>query len=316
MEYVSVRVSTLRGDQKINFNVYVKINNKHILYLRQGDSFEGLRLKRLKEKKLKKMFISSEDEAGYLDYMKRNIEMAYDQKSGKPIETRSEIIHGQQQSCVEQVYENPESVEVYNDTKQNAGLYVDFLLKEAKAVSTILNIENIDKSKSHHSVSVATISVALAEKLKVDSKLISMLALGALLHDLGHSTTNLDTAMPTSFMNAEELKLFREHPKLGAEIAQDKKHFDQLVVKIIKEHEELLDGSGFPAGLKENQIDELSKIVSSCNAFDRLVTFEGIPRTEVAKKMIIERVGQHPLNHLQGISEIIKAANQALTVTT
>jgi putative nucleotidyltransferase with HDIG domain len=315
MEYVSIRVSTLRGDQKINFNVYVKINNKHILYLRQGDSFEGLRLKRLKEKKLKKMFISSEDEAGYLDYMKRNIEMAYDQKSGKPLETRSEIIHGQQQSCVEQVYENPESVEIYNDTKQNAGLYVDFLLKETKAVSTILNIENIDKSKSHHSVSVATISVALAEKLKVDSKLIGMLALGALLHDLGHSTTNLDTAMPTSFMNADELKLFREHPKLGAEIAQDKKHFDQLVVKIIKEHEELLDGSGFPAGLKENQIDELSKIVSSCNAFDRLVTFEGIPRTEVAKKMIIERVGQHPLNHLQGISEIIKAANQALVAT-
>ncbi len=306
MEYVSIRVSTLRGDQKINFNVFVKINDKHILYLRQGDSFEGVRLKRLKEKKLKKMYISAEDEPGYLDYMKKNIEMAYDNKSGKSIETRGEIIQGQQQSNVDQVFENPENVQVYNDTKQSANQYVDFLMRESKAVATVLNIENIDKSKSHHGVSVATLSVALAEKLKVDPKIVQMMALGALLHDLGHSTANLDTSKPVTQMNADELKLFREHPKLGAQIAQDKKHFDQLVVRIINEHEELLDGTGFPAALKENQIDPMSQIVASCNAFDRLVTFENIPRAEVAKKMIIERVGQYPLNHLQGIAEIIK----------
>ena len=52
MDYVSIRVSTLRGDQKIDFNAYIKINEKMVLYLRRGDSFEGERLLRLKEKKL------------------------------------------------------------------------------------------------------------------------------------------------------------------------------------------------------------------------------------------------------------------------
>ena len=59
MDYVSIRVSTLRGDQKIEFNAYLKINEKMVLYLRQGDSFEGDRLKRLKEKKLRKRLLQN-----------------------------------------------------------------------------------------------------------------------------------------------------------------------------------------------------------------------------------------------------------------
>lgn len=309
MEYVSVRVSTLRGDQKINFNVFIKIHEKHILYLRQGDSFEGLRLKRLKEKKLKKLYISPDEEPKYLEYMKRNIQMAYDSNSGKSLETRSEIIHGEQQSNVEQVFENPADAKIYDETKKSTGQYIEFLMKESKAVSAVLNIENSDKSKSHHGVSVATLSVALAEKLKVDSKLLQLMGLGALLHDIGHvigSDHPIDTSKAVELMSAEELKLFREHPLIGAQKAKDQKHFDQLVIRIINEHEELLDGSGFPQGLKENQIDPLSQIVATCNAFDRLMSFENIARSEVAKKMMIERVGQYPLNHLQGIAEIIK----------
>ena len=49
--YISFSVSTLRGDQKIDFNAYVRINEKYVLYVRRGDSFEGSRLLKLKEKK-------------------------------------------------------------------------------------------------------------------------------------------------------------------------------------------------------------------------------------------------------------------------
>ncbi|MCK6599017.1 MAG: hypothetical protein L6Q37_11685, partial [Bdellovibrionaceae bacterium] len=107
MDHVSIRVSTLRGDQKINFDAYVKINDKFVLYLRRGDSFEGQRLKRLKEKKLKKMFILSGDESNYRQYLKTNIESAYDSTSSKDMESRAEIIQGEQQSNVEEVFEKP-----------------------------------------------------------------------------------------------------------------------------------------------------------------------------------------------------------------
>lgn len=308
MDHVSIRVSTLRGDQKINFDVYVKINDKFVLYLRRGDSFEGLRLKRLKEKKLKKMFIQNSDEINYRSYLKFNIESAYDPSSNKDITTRAEIIQGEQQSNVEEVFERPEDKAAYFETKDAAGKYVEFLMKNAQAASAVLTIENSDKNLAHHGVSVATYSLALAQKLKqTDPKIMQILTLGALLHDIGHHETTVNIGQALKLLTPAELAIYKQHPLKGAERVKDKNHFDQQVITIINEHEEHLDGTGFPKGSKENQLDPLSIIVGSCNAVDRLIAFESVPKADVPKKMMIEKVGMHPLNHIQLLSDIIKS---------
>lgn len=306
MDYVSIRVSTLRGDQKIDFNAYIKINDKMVLYLRKGDSFEGDRLKRLKEKKLRKMFIANSDEGPYRTYLQQNIEMAYDDKSNKDINTRSEIIQGAQQSNAEEVFENPENAESYNNAKDAAGKYVQFLLNNSQAVSSIMNIQNTDQNIAHHGVTVATLSVALANKMNVDDpKLIQLMTLGALLHDYGHYESPLQINRPLSQFSKEDLALYWQHPSLGAQKVQDKKHFDQTVINIINQHEERIDGSG-PLKLKENQIDPLALFVGSSNALDRLITFEGVPKAEAPKKLMIDAVGSFPLTHIQNLAEIIK----------
>ncbi|HEY8270142.1 MAG TPA: HD domain-containing phosphohydrolase [Pseudobdellovibrionaceae bacterium] len=307
MDYVSIRVSTLRGDQKIDFNAYVKINDKMILYLRRGDSFEGDRLKRLKEKKLKKMFILNDEEGPYREYLQKNIEMAYDEKSGKNINARAEIIQGQQQSNTEELFEDPGNIESYNNTKDAAGKYVQFLLGNSKAVSSIMNITNDDCNIAHHGVTVSTLSVALAQKLGlVDPKKTQLLALGALLHDFGHYESGLSLNRPLAQFNKEETALYKNHPSVGSKKVQDKKHFDPAVINIISQHEECIDGSGFPKGLRENQLDPLAVIISSANALDRMITFEKVPRAEAGKKIMIDQVGHHPLNHIQLLSEILK----------
>jgi HD-GYP domain-containing protein (c-di-GMP phosphodiesterase class II) len=307
MDYVSIRVSTLRGDQKIDFNAYIKINDKMVLYLRRGDSFEGERLKRLKDKKLKKMFILNEEEGKYLGYMQKNIEMAYDDKSGKDINTRAEIIQGQQQSNTEEVFEDPGNIESYNNTKDAAGKYVQFLLSNSKAVSAVMNINNDDCNIAHHGVTVSTLSVALAQRLNVtDPKKIQLLGLGALLHDFGHYEAGVALNRPLSTFSKEELVIYNNHPNLGVQKVQDKKHFDQMVLNIIAQHEECSDGSGYPKGLRENQMDPLIMIVASANALDRMISFEKIPRADAVKKMMIDQIGKHPLNHIQLLGEILK----------
>lgn len=306
MSYISIRVSTLRGDQKIDFNTYVKINEKMVLYLRRGDSFEGDRLKRLKEKKLKKMFIAADDENNYLGYMQRNIEMAYDNSSTKDIQSRAEIIQGSQQSSTEEVFENPENAESYASAKDAAGKYVNFIMNNTKALSAIMNIENTDKNIAHHGVTVATLALGLAKKLDItDAKRTQLLTLGSLLHDYGHYNSPLNLNQPVAQMNPQDRALWNEHSRVGATKVQDKKHFDQAVINIIMQHEETLDGSG-PLKMLEKETDPLSVIVSSANAMDRLMTFENVSRNEVAKKMMIDQVGKHPLNHIQILGEILK----------
>lgn len=306
MNHVPIRVGTLRGDQKIDFDVFVKINDKLILYLRKGDSFEGDRLKRLKEKKLKKMFILPEHEEAYRHYVSHNIDVAYDAKSGKSLETRAEIIQGSQQSNTEEVMENPESVEAYNGAKDGAAKFVQFLSQEEGALARVLKIENLDKNIAHHGVTVSTLANALAKRLNVtDAKLTQMLTLGALLHDFEHFHSGLDVARPLAQFSEDQLQLYKQHPLAGGARVQSQKHFDQQVISIITQHEEYVNGSGFPQGLKESQMDPLSVIVSSANAMDRIITFENIPRKEAAKHIMVNAVGHHPLEHLKILGEIV-----------
>ncbi len=307
MDYVPIRVSTLRGDQAIAFDAFVKINDKYILYLRKGDSFEGERLQRLKAKKLKKMFILPEAEAGYRDYLQRNIEMAYDKNSGKDINNRAEIIQGNQQSNAEAVMENPENEATYNETKDAAAKFVQFLDQEAPfSLSSIMNIKNADQNIAHHGVTVSSLAVSLAKRLNItDPKMLQLLSLGALLHDFEHFHSGLAVARPTSQMTPDELKIYKQHPLVGAQKVQDKKHFDAAVLNIIAQHEEFVDGKGYPNGLVEAKMDPLAVIVAPCNMIDRLITFEGVPRKEAVRQLMITAVGRYPLNYIQILGDLL-----------
>lgn len=308
MDYVSIRTSTLRGDQKINFDAYVQIGQKMILFLSRGDSFEGARLKRLKEKKLKKMFILNKDEGNYRDYLEKNIETAYDNKAGKDIGDRAEILQGAQQNNVDDVFDNPDNVAHYNEAKLGAEKYVQFIVNNDQALSAVMGIENTEKNIAHHGVTVSTLSIALAQKLGLldDPKKTQLLALGALLHDYGHKDSGLDLYRPVSSMTPDEQVIWKNHATLGAEKVVGKKHFDASVVNIISQHEEMINGMG-PKGFTEKKIDPLAVIVGSANAMDRLITFEGIPKDQAAKKLMIECVGNYPLQQIQLLSQIMKS---------
>ncbi len=302
--YISFRVSTLRGDQKIDFNAYVKINEKFVLYVRRGDSFEGSRLLKLKEKKLKQLFLKPEEENLYRQYLERNIDMAYDKNSGKSITNRAEIIQGSQQTSAEEVFENPASAASYNSAKQNMEKFVGFLQNENEAFQSMMNIENVDQNIAHHGVTVATLSTLLLQKLNFDPKQVNLIALGALLHDFDHHHNGLQINRPLSKFTPQELAKYKNHPKAGAEAVKDKRHFDPLVLKIILQHEECIDGSGFPQKLKERDIEPGAIAVGVANAMDRLVTFEGVPKAQAPKELMIKRVGNYPLEHLKILGEL------------
>lgn len=309
MDYITIRITTLRGDQKISFNAYIKINDKMVLYLKKGDSFEGIRLKKLKEKKLRKMFILTEQEMQYIDYLDKNIEMAYNNNSGKNIQTRAEIIQGDQQAKTEELIENLDDVKSYNNAKDSAAKYVDFILNNEQALSSIMNINKIengiDEKIAHHGVAVATLSIALANKLGInDQKQTQLLTLGALLHDFGHFESMIDYTKSQKNMRPAELEYFLNHPRTGAEKVNNKKHFDKTVINIIEQHEECIDGSG-PGKLTQAQTDPLALIVSTCNAVDRLITYQGIPKEDAVKTLMTEFPGTHPPEHYKLLEEIL-----------
>ncbi|MCS6838539.1 MAG: HDIG domain-containing protein [Bdellovibrionaceae bacterium] len=306
-QFTSVRVSTLRGDQKINFDVYVKISDKYLLYLKAGDSFEGERLERLRKKKLKKMYIRFDHEKLYRDYVQRNIENAYQGNSKMSIENRAQIIQGDQQARAEEVMENPESGEAYLQAKVGAQQLYHFLRQEPSGLAQILRIKNFDSSVAHHGVNVAGLAQSLATVMGwQDTQMLSLIGLGALIHDIDHAQSGFPFARPRSLFEEHEQQFYREHPRRGAISVQDKRHFDSQVVKIIMQHEETIDGKGFPNGLIEGQMDPLALIVGAANFADRLMSWEGIAARDLSKTLMVMGVGKYPLDVLKNLSLIIE----------
>jgi putative nucleotidyltransferase with HDIG domain len=304
--YVPVRVSTLRGDQKISFDLYIQIGTKHILFIRKGDSFEGTRLDRLKERKLRKMFILPDDEPHYRSYIEGNIMRAYDSKSGASIEDRTAVIQGLQQAAAESVFENPGDAQAYAEARAGASQFAELLRKEEKAFKALLSIENTDQNLAAHGVAVATLAVGIAQKLgTVDPKSMDLMALGALIHDLDHARSGIPYHLPISQLSQEQLARFKQHPTEGATLVKDLGHFDQHVIQIILEHEEHADGSGFPKGLIERKCNPLAVIVATANAFDRMVTFEKSNQQDSLKRMVLEKIGRHPLTHINALKALV-----------
>ena len=89
---------------------------------------------KIQRKKIKQLFIETNHENAYREYMTRNIEQAYDKNSGKSIENRSEIIQGSQQSNAEEVMENPEDRVAYDLAKLAQKNMSTFIMEEKEAV--------------------------------------------------------------------------------------------------------------------------------------------------------------------------------------
>jgi putative nucleotidyltransferase with HDIG domain len=232
--------------------------------------------------------------------------MAYNKNSGKTIENRAEIIQGSQQSNTEEVFDNPFSVTAYNEAKSSAEKFANFLQSEGDAFGAMMNLQNVDQNIAHHGVTVATISTMLANRLgTLDTKTLNLMTLGALLHDFDHHHNGLQMNKPIAQFTAAEMEKYKNHPRAGAQAVQDKKHFDNLVIKIIMQHEERIDGSGFPLGIREKDIEASAVIVGLCNSLDRLITFEGVNKANAYKELMINKVGKYPLNQIKILGELM-----------
>ncbi|MCB0365576.1 MAG: HD domain-containing protein [Bdellovibrionaceae bacterium] len=306
-EFLPIRVSTLRGDLKISFDAYVQVAGKFILYCRLGDSFEGSRLTRLREKKLKKLYIPPDHETAYRAYLEESIETAYDPKSEKPLNVRAEVIQGSQQAAAEEVMDAPEKKEFYDEARKGSKRFVEFLKRETFGLKAVQDVHNVDMNLAHHGVSVASLSVGIAEKLGFTEKFpLDILSLGCFLHDIEHHYTPVDYTRPLNSMNPGEKQLYLQHPQKGVDRVKGYKHFDEAVMRIILEHEEHIDGSGFPKGLRELQLDPMVMIASTANAFDRYVSFYKMSPKEALKELLVNKIAQHPLEYMKALQDELK----------
>jgi len=120
-----------------------------------------------------------------------------------------------------------------------------------------------------HSLNVTVLSMMLGRQLGLDAEASHMLGMGALLHDIGKLELPSKVLLKPPPLTRPEQQLLEMHTLYGKRMGE-KLMLDDDVLRIIYEHHEHCDGSGYPQQLREASIGRLSRIVCIANHFDNL----------------------------------------------
>ena len=137
--------------------------------------------------------------------------------------------------------------------------------------SLIEMIEKRDPYTAGHSQRVATYSKLIAQALNLSKEDCELIYEAGVLHDIGKIVIPDAILLKPGDLNKIEFNLIKEHTTIGADLLKKIKRFHPIS-EIIKYHHERNDGSGYPSGLKDDEIPLLSKIMSIADSFDAMTT--------------------------------------------
>ena len=156
--------------------------------------------------------------------------------------------------------------EVEKKTKENEELFIDVVRSLAGA------IDAKDPYTNGHSERVALYSRKIAKRFGYPAERQSDIYMMGLLHDVGKigiSDVIINLNRP---LTTDEFREIKKHPVIGAQILQNIKKMPELATGA-RWHHEQFDGSGYPDGLKGEEIPEAARIIAVADAYDAMTSY-------------------------------------------
>jgi putative nucleotidyltransferase with HDIG domain len=168
-------------------------------------------------------------------------------------------------------------------------------LHDATIDTLAMALDYRDKMTYGHSRRVADMTVGIARDLGIVDGDLVQIEHGALLHDIGKLRIPDSILWKPSELTPEEWEVMRRHPEYGYDFV-DKIGFLKGAADIILSHHEKFDGSGYPRGLKGNEISFGARIFALVDAVDAIVCDRPYHRGtafSVAREEILRKAGSH-----------------------
>ena len=140
-------------------------------------------------------------------------------------------------------------------------------------VSSLANtIDAKDTYTKGHSAAVSRYSEALARAINLPANEVERIKLGALLHDIGKIGIPEHVLRKPTMLSDDEWAIMKQHPAIGADkVLEPNKSLHDLI-PMVKFHHEHIDGTGYPFGLKGDEIPLSARIVAIADAYHALIS--------------------------------------------
>lgn len=188
-------------------------------------------------------------------------------------EKRANVVYKSSIEIMDKLLENP-STQNIKDFKKGTADIVDLILADDQTSNYLLNITKHDYYTYTHSVNVGVLSIMLAKEVFKKSNAHDMHELGAgfFLHDVGKVNVSTDIWNKPTRLTDEEMAAVMSHPEEGYKILSETNQLSEEARYIVMQHHERFNGTGYPYGLKGEEIHIYGRICSVADIYDALTS--------------------------------------------
>ncbi|WP_128656200.1 HD-GYP domain-containing protein [Paenibacillus sp. 598K] len=177
--------------------------------------------------------------------------------------------------------------ELMNPAKQSKSAPKPYIAKQFRNVMTMLleeisnhqgamlmlmNMGLVDHYLFQHSLNVCIYTSLLGMSDGLSQEELITLGMGALLHDIGKTQISTDVLMKPGRLTEAEFAEMKTHAERGFKLLKDQPNLPLIVAHCAYQHHERLDGSGYPRGIKGNEIHDYAKWIGLVDSYDAMTT--------------------------------------------
>ena len=168
-----------------------------------------------------------------------------------------------------------------------AGELAEVFLSEQNTYIHLMGENVTDENAYFHRLNVTVLSLILARAVGIDNaEVMRDIAQGAVLHDVGKAALPSKILLKDEELNRAETSLLQMHPGYGIKLMQPVEALPGRVKQIILFHHEMVDGSGYPNGIKADTLEQAVRLVAIANAYDCLCNQRVVKRSRTPSEAL------------------------------
>ncbi len=148
----------------------------------------------------------------------------------------------------------------------------DSVARNPGALISLARLKTVDDYTYMHSVAVCPMMVGLAKQLGLDEAQTRSAGMAGLMHDLGKALMPMEVLNKPGKLSPTEFNVIKTHPSEGHRLLLTGLNVDPLILDVCLHHHEKTDGSGYPKGLKGDEISLFAKMGVVCDVYDAITS--------------------------------------------
>ncbi len=150
--------------------------------------------------------------------------------------------------------------------------FIESVFRNESAAATLFKLRFFDSYSYTHSINVSILAVILGKHLGMDRDTLRDLGTAGLFHDIGKSRIPEAILNKPGKLSESEFAVMKSHTLEGYQLMRNQPGLNPEILRAVVEHHERIDGTGYPRGLKEDEIGRFSRIISVVDVYDALTS--------------------------------------------